>query len=65
MGGQGQGQGRAPQVLGYQLTLLGPRGADHALHITAGPPPIFLDDAASLLQLALLSLQKNKVIKYE
>ena len=34
---------------GYQLTLFGPRGADYARHITTGPPPIFLDDAASLL----------------
>ena len=37
-----------PQVLGYQLTLFGPKGADYARHITRGPPPIFLDDAASL-----------------
>ena len=37
----------APQVLGYQLTLFGPRGADHARHITTGPPK-FLDDGASL-----------------
>ena len=36
-----------PQVLGYQLTLFGPRGADHARHITTGPPK-FLDDGASL-----------------
>ena len=36
-----------PQVLGYQLTLFGPREADLARHITTGPP-IFLDDAASL-----------------
>ena len=36
-----------PQVLGYQLTLLGSRGADYARHITTGPP-IFLDNAASL-----------------
>jgi hypothetical protein len=36
-----------PQVLGYQLTLLGPRGTDYARHITTGPP-IFLGDAASL-----------------
>ena len=48
-GGGGGGQGRhvPPQVLGYQLTLFGPRGADYARHITTGPP-IFLDDAASL-----------------
>ena len=36
-----------PQNLGYHLTLLGPRGADYAPHITTGPP-IFLDDAAPL-----------------
>ena len=36
-----------PQILGYQLTLFGPRGADYAHHITTGPP-IFLDDAAPL-----------------
>ena len=28
-----------PQVLGYQLTLFRPRGADYAHHITTGPPP--------------------------
>ena len=33
---------------GYQLTLFGPKGADYARHITTGPP-MFLDDAASLL----------------
>ena len=27
-----------PKNLGYQLTLFGPRGADYARHITAGPP---------------------------
>ena len=27
-----------PQVLGYQLTLFGPRGADYARYITTGPP---------------------------
>ena len=37
----GGGGARAPQVLGYQLTLFGPRGADYG-------PPIFLYDAASL-----------------
>ena len=26
-------------VLGYQLTLFGPRGADYACHITTCPPP--------------------------
>ena len=36
-----------PQVLGYQLTLFGPRGADYARHITTCPP-IFSDVAASL-----------------
>ena len=35
------------QILGYQLTLFGPRGADYVRHITTAPP-IFLDDAASL-----------------
>ena len=39
-----------PQVLGYRLTLFGPRGADYARHITMCPP-IFSDDAASLLKL--------------
>ena len=34
-------------VMGYQLTLFGPRGADYAPHITTGPP-IFLDYAAPL-----------------
>ena len=43
----GQGGHVPPQVLGYQLTLFGPRGADYARHITTGPP-IFLDNAASL-----------------
>ena len=37
----------AAQVLGYQLTLFGPRGADYACHITTGPL-IFLEYAASL-----------------
>ena len=37
-----------PQVLGYQLTLFGPRGADYARYITTCPP-IFLDNAASLV----------------
>ena len=36
-----------PQVLGYQLTLFVPRGADYARHVTTCPP-IFSDDAASL-----------------
>ena len=60
---RGRGGHVPPQVLGYQLTLFGPRGqimlailllgassnmgADYARHITTGPP-IFLDDAASL-----------------
>ena len=30
-----------PQVLGYQLTLFGPRGADYARHITTAPPQSF------------------------
>ena len=49
-----------PQVLGYQLTLFGPRGADYARHITTCPP-IFSDGAASLL-----SCFKNdkKKVKY-
>ena len=46
-GGGGAGGAHAPQVLEYQLTLFGPRGADYARYITTGPP-IFLDDAASL-----------------
>ena len=37
MGGQG-GQ-VPPQVLGYQLTLFRPRGADYVHYITTGPPP--------------------------
>ena len=37
-----------PQVLGYQLTLFGPRGADYARYITTCPP-IFLGDAAFLI----------------
>ena len=52
-GAEVRGAGRhvppPPQVLGYQLILLGPRGADYARHITTAPPPIFLDDAASLM----------------
>ena len=48
----------APQVLGYQFTLFGPRGADYARHITTGPP-IFLDDAAPLhIILAIIMSQK-------
>ena len=47
VGGPGAGGACAPQVLRYQLTLCGPRGADYARHITTGPP-IFLNDAASL-----------------
>ena len=42
-----QGGHVPPQVLGYQLTLFGPRVADYARHITTGRP-IFLDDTASL-----------------
>ena len=49
-GGGGAGVPPPSQVLGYQLTLFGPRGADCARHITTGPlPPIFLDDAAPLI----------------
>ena len=29
-------------VLGYQLTLFGPRGADYARHITTGPPSFWM-----------------------
>ena len=47
MGGWGQGGMCPPQVLGYQLTLFGPRGADYARHITSCPP-IFSDCAAFL-----------------
>ena len=43
----GQGGHLLPQVLGYQLTLFGPMGAEYARHITTCPP-IFSDDAASL-----------------
>ena len=39
--GEGQGGHVPPQVLGYQLTLFGPRGADYARHITTGPPHLF------------------------
>ena len=39
--GGGQGGACAPQVLGYQLTLFRPRGADYARHITTAPPPSF------------------------
>ena len=46
VGGRGGGV-YAPQLLGYQLTLFGPRGVDYARHITTGPP-ISLDDAAPL-----------------
>jgi hypothetical protein len=42
-GGGGAGGARAPpQVLGYQLTLFGPRGADYARHITTGPPSFWM-----------------------
>ena len=47
-----------PQVLGYQLTLFGPSGADYARHITTGPF-VFLDDAASLFYL----VEKQKFVK--
>jgi hypothetical protein len=36
-GGQGGGACAPPQVLGYQLTLFGPRRADYARHITSAP----------------------------
>ena len=51
-----------PQVLGYQLTLFGPRGEDYARHITTGPAPIFLEDAASLERLGFrhVSLKISK-----
>ena len=42
-----------PQVLGYQLTLFRPRGADYARHITTGPPSFW-----TMRRL----LQKNVVI---
>ena len=58
-GGEAGGGHVPPQVLRYQLTLFGPRGADYARHITTGPP-IFLDDAASLLNIYLL----KKYVKY-
>ena len=34
--------GAGGQVLGYQLTPFGPRGADYARHITTCPPPHLL-----------------------
>ena len=37
-GDGGAGGACAPQVLGYQLTLFGPRGADYARPITTCPP---------------------------
>ena len=40
-GGGRQGGHVPPQVLGYQLTLFGPRGADYACHITSAPPHLF------------------------
>ena len=46
-GGVGAGGHVPPQVLGYQLTLFGPRGADYARYITTRPP-IFLGHAAFL-----------------
>ena len=50
--------GAPPQVLGYQLTLFGPRGADYAPHITTGPP-IFLDDVAPLASKVQLEPQSK------
>ena len=38
-GGRAGGYVPPPQVLGYQLTLFGPRRADYARHITTCPPP--------------------------
>ena len=37
-GGGGDMGGTCIQVLGYQLTLFGPREADYACHITSAPP---------------------------
>ena len=37
----GQGGHVPPQVLGYQLTLFGPKGADYARYITTCPPHLF------------------------
>ena len=43
VGGQG-GHVPPPQVLGYQLTLFGPRGADYAHHITTAPPIVLMHE---------------------
>ena len=43
----GRGGTCPPPVLGHQVTLFGPRGADYAQLITTGPPRL-LDDSASL-----------------
>ena len=54
-----------PQVLGYPLTLFGPRGADYARHSTKCPP-IFSDDAASLLIIVdYYILQFDKFLSYK
>ena len=58
----GQGGHVPPQVLGYQLTLFGPRGADYVRHITTCPP-IFSEDAASLNGNNILSGFRNEVTK--
>ena len=49
-----------PQVLGYQLTLFGPRGADYARYITTCPP-IFLGDAAFLISTYLQKLGCDEI----
>ena len=38
-----------PPSFGISFNPIRTKGADYARHITTGPPPIFLDDAASLL----------------
>ena len=50
-----------PLVLGYQLTLFRPKGADYACYITA-PPPIFLDDVASLISICPLIIAVNSMM---
>ena len=58
----GQGGHVPPHVLGYQLNLFGPRGADYARHITTCPP-IFSDDAASLRPVYCSKLYGNTKVK--
>ena len=60
-GGGGAGGACAPQVLGYQLTLFGPRGADYPRHITTCPP-IFSEDAASLDSNQLFTRGKSRKV---